>query len=51
MICKDAMHASVKQACTQAFTTAKRQATRHRVRLVPEKCFRSTDPQLILTFD
>ena len=44
MICKDAMHASVKQAYTEAFTTTKRQATLRQVRLVSRKCFRSTNP-------
>ena len=37
MICKDAMHASVKQAYTQAFTIVKRQATRRRVTRVANR--------------
>ena len=51
MICKDTMHASIKQAYTQAITTAKRQATHRRVRLISKKCFCSINPRLILTFD
>ena len=37
MICIDEMHASVKQAYTQAFTIVKRQATRRRVTRVANR--------------